>query len=125
MCIDMGMMTWAGVAILTVAIPAVPFSCGTAAPLAERFRDLNMVSVSPISYRFKGAKLQRGLLNKTQLFSPKSKYKYSYILAFLRRKSIQNGGFLYDKLWGMRRLDGIFIPDLHSGREYGILNAGP
>ncbi|MCI6083265.1 hypothetical protein MR798_04400, partial [bacterium] len=61
-----------------------------------------MVSVSPISYRFKGAKLQRGLLNKTQLFSPKSKYKYSYILAFLRRKSIQNGGFLYDKLWGMR-----------------------
>ena len=49
MCIDMGMTTFFGTGIWTVAISEVAFSCGTLAPWAERFRNFNMNPVSPIS----------------------------------------------------------------------------
>ena len=47
MCIDIGITTFSGTGIWTVAIPAVAFSCGTTAPLAERFRNLNMEPFPP------------------------------------------------------------------------------
>ena len=54
MCIDMGMTTCSGTGILLVGCPAVAFVCGTAAPLAERFRDLNNL-ISPVSLIFLAA----------------------------------------------------------------------
>ena len=42
MCISMGMITCSGTGILTVGCAAVPFSWGTAAPFAERFRNLSI-----------------------------------------------------------------------------------
>mgnify|MGYP000500220976 CR=1 FL=1 len=54
MCIDMGMTTCSGTGILLVGCPAVAFTCGTAAPLAERFRDLNNL-ISPVSLIFLAA----------------------------------------------------------------------
>lgn len=51
MCMDMGMTTCSGTGILLVGCPAVAFVCGTAAPLAERFRDLNNL-ISPVSLIF-------------------------------------------------------------------------
>lgn len=54
MCIDMGMTTCSGTGILLVGCPAVAFACGTAAPLAERFRDLNNL-ISPVSLIFLAA----------------------------------------------------------------------
>ena len=47
MCIDMGMITCAGVAIVTVAIPAVPFSCGTAAPFGRALQGFKHGLISP------------------------------------------------------------------------------
>ena len=43
-----------GTGILLVGCPAVAFVCGTAAPLAERFRDLNNL-ISPVSLIFLAA----------------------------------------------------------------------
>ena len=54
MCMDMGMTTCSGTGILLVGCPAVAFVCGTAAPLAERFRDLNNL-ISPVSLIFLAA----------------------------------------------------------------------
>ena len=81
MCICIGMTTCWGTGICTVAMPAVAFSCGTRAPLAERLSPFSIEVSSPDFYGLPRQTTAADLPNHID-----------YIVTFLRNKSTAAAG---------------------------------